>query len=108
MISTLAGAAFSLVGVFLGLGLPGALVTVPAVEIARLFLRVPPMGFPRDSAWPFMIYVTLLWGGAVPVCWLATRRWQGWRRALAFLLGFALLGVAIATALYVTAIAPML
>jgi hypothetical protein len=108
LISTLAGAAFSLVGVFGALGMPGALLALAAVEIAGLAVDNGRRPFPQDSAWPFFIYVTLLWGLAVPVAWLGTRRWQGWRRALAFLSGFALLGVAVATALYLVMIAPML
>jgi hypothetical protein len=88
------------------MGLPGALLAAPALWISGLFVDIPANPFPRDSAWPYALIVSLLWGLAVPPVWLATRAMglRGIRRAAIVTLGVAAIGIAIATALYLTSV----
>jgi hypothetical protein len=107
--SLLAGAAVSLVGATVLMGIPGALLAALATPVIDL-LWPAPNAFPRDSAWPFMIFTSLLWGALVPVCWLWTRRMRlrGWRRAAAVALGMLLGGLVLVLVLYALMVVPLL
>jgi hypothetical protein len=103
LFSFLAGAALAVFGNIPGMGLPGALLMVPATPLILLLYGLSPAQmFPQDSAWPFMILLTLAMGPLVPLCWLATRFWgfSGWRRAAWFAGGFLLAGTGLAVLLY--------
>jgi hypothetical protein len=88
------------------MGLPGALLAV-VTETLILAIWPAPELLPRDTAWPFFLLVSALWGACVPLAWLATRRLSGWRRALGFLALMALGGVATALAVYGIFIRPI-
>lgn len=107
--SLLAGAAVSLVGATVLMGIPGALLAALAAPAIDL-LWPAPNAFPRDSAWPFMIFTSLLWGALVPVCWLWTRRLglRRWRRAGAVALGLVVGGVALVLVLHALMVVPLL
>jgi hypothetical protein len=101
--STLAGIALAILGNIPLMGLPGALLTIPATPIiVLLYGTAPEAMFPHDSAWPFFILLTLLAGPCVPAAWLAARALglAGWRRWAAFVAGFVALGTVGAIALY--------
>lgn len=103
LFSTLAGAALAVFGNVPGMGIPGALMMIPATPLILLLHGLSPeQMFPRDSAWPFMILLTLALGPLVPLCWLATRfaGLSGARRALWFTAGFVLGGTVLAVMLY--------
>jgi hypothetical protein len=100
-----AGAALSLLGTVPLMGLPGALALVPALPVIEsIWGRAE---FPEDSAWPWAIVTTLALGPVVPLAWMTTRRWRGWRQALAFAALFALGATAVAVATFAVAVAPM-
>jgi hypothetical protein len=109
LVSTLAGAALSLFGTVPGMGLPGALLAMPAVLLSSLFVAIPDDPFPRDSAWPFFILATLLWGPAVPIAWLGTRAagLRGNARAAAVILAILALGLLTTTLLYLVTVPPL-
>lgn len=98
-LSFCAGLALAGLGTVPGMGLPGALVMLPATPFIAMLAEGGNM-FPRDSAWPFMIGLTWLLGGLLPVAWMASRRWQGVARAVAFLLVWTALAMLGAVVLY--------
>ena len=105
ILSVSAGTALSLGGIVL-MGIPGALLASPALEISRIFVDIPENPFPRESAWPYVLIVSLLWGLAVPAMWMGTRAMElrGLRRGVVVTLGVVAIGIAIATALYLTSV----
>lgn len=107
-LSAAAGAALSLIGLML-MGIPGALLAVPALWIVGLFVSLPQDPFPQQSAWPYVLFVSIFWGAAVPIAWLGTRAagLGGARRGIAVVLAVVAIGVAIATAFYVVAVLPL-
>jgi hypothetical protein len=109
LVSVLAGAALSILGVIPGMGLPGALLALPAILLAAPFVAIPDDPFPRDSAWPFFILATLLWGPAVPIAWLGTRAagLRGNARAVAVIVAILALGVMTTTVLYLVTVPPL-
>ena len=108
-LSILVGAALSIGGVML-MGIPGALLALPALILLSPFVSIPPNPFPQDSAWPFALMVSLFWGASVPVVWMATRAmgFSGAKRGLIVVLGVALAGVAIAALTYWFGVVPLL
>ena len=107
--SVAAGLAVSTLGNVPLMGIPGALALEAAMPIIR---RIWPAAnaFPRDSAWPFVIMVTLAWGPCLPVAWLGTRATglrgpAHWAAFAAMMLG---LGVLLCLGFYAHGIAPML
>ncbi len=104
--SALAGAALSYLGTMIAFGLPGigfAMVTLPLIGLIWPAEEL----LPGDSFWTFFLLISAWWGLSVPVAWLGTRRWAGWRRGLAFLAGMALGGVVTAFAVYAVVILPL-
>lgn len=98
-LSICAGLAVAGLGTVPGMGLPGALVLLPATPFLAMLAEGHDL-FPRDSAWPFMIGLTWMLGALLPPAWMATRRWRGWARGLAFLLVWMALATVGAVALY--------
>lgn len=105
LVSSAAGLALALLGNMLLMGIPGAMTLIPAEPILRLIWGRA--DFPRDSAWPWAIITTFALGPVVPAAWMATRRWRGWRRAVAFAAAFTLGATAVAVATYAVGVAPM-
>ena len=68
-----------------GLGLPGALVIVPAALLIAMMAEGDNLS-PRASAWPFMLFLTWLLGTLLPVAWMASRRGHHRARAIAFMM----------------------
>ena len=68
---------------YAGLGLPGALVMVPAARLIAMMAEGDNLS-PRASAWPFMLFLTWLLGTLLPVAWMASRRGHGPARAVTF------------------------
>jgi hypothetical protein len=111
LLSSLAGAAFAILGVMLGLGLPGAAAVSLVAPVISAIYGVSSGGmFPRDSGWPFAIMVTFLMGPLVPASWLGTRALglSGWRRALAVTAGMMLGSGLVALGVYALSVAPRL
>lgn len=98
-ISILAGLAVAGLGTAPGMGIPGALVLLPAEPFIAMLAEGPNL-FPRDSAWPFALGLTWMLGALLPLAWMATRRWSGAVRGLAFLLLWTALATAGAVAMY--------
>ena len=105
LVSVAAGLALSVLGNLPLMGIPGALALIPAEPVLRaIWGRAD---FPRDSAWPWAIMTTFALGPVVPLAWMGTRRWRGWRHALAFAVAFTLGATAVAVATYAYGVAPM-
>jgi len=98
-LSAAAGLAVAGLGTVPLMGLPGAALLLPAGPFLALLAEGPNM-FPRDSAWPFVLGLTWLLGAVLPVAWMATRRWHGLPRAVAFLSLWIVLGTLGAVLLY--------
>lgn len=98
-LSTGAGLLVAGLGTAPGMGIPGALVLVPATPFLAMLAEGNNL-FPRDSAWPFALALTWMLGALLPVAWMPTRRWQGVWRAVAFLALWTLLATLGAVALY--------
>lgn len=94
-----AGAAVAALGTAPLMGIPGALVLIPAEPFIRMLATGDNL-FPRDSAWPFALGLTWMLGALLPVAWMATRRWRGAWRAAAFLALWTALATLGAVALY--------
>jgi len=109
MFSLLAGAIWSGLGSVPGMGLPGAILSVPAVPLAVAIWGASDP-FPGDSAWGFFILVTLASGPLIPLLWLGTRMlgFFGPLRVIVVVVAFALLGVALALLIYAIEVAPLL
>ncbi|TCH98681.1 hypothetical protein EJV46_08895 [Roseococcus sp. SYP-B2431] len=111
LLSSLSGAALAILGVMLGLGLPGALALSIAAPAISAIHGVGSAGmFPQDSAWPLAILVTFLMGPLVPAVWLGTRalRLSRWRRTLAVTAGMVLGSGMMALLTYALSVAPLL
>ncbi|MBS7810610.1 hypothetical protein [Roseococcus pinisoli] len=111
VLSSLAGAALSVLGTGLALGIPGAFVLIFAAPLISVIYGVGEANlFPSDSAWPFMLFLTLLMGPLVPALWLGTRRMglSGWRRAFWMTGGMMLGSTLLAVGLYAISVGPSL
>lgn len=104
--SAVAGAALSYLGTMIAFGLPGvafAMVTLPLIGLVWPAEEL----LPGESFWTFFLLISAWWGLSVPLAWLGTRRWAGWRRGLAFLGAMALGGVVTTVAVYAVVILPL-
>ena len=78
-----AGVLVAGLGTVPGMGIPGALVLIPATPFLAMLAEGDNL-FPRDTAWPFALALTWMLGALLPLAWMLTRRWQGMGRAVAF------------------------